>query len=115
MLDGLIGSSILPRGSGTVTKCPIIVQLITTPDAEQQGVEFQDAPQEGRIKDMDIVRQKISDRMEIDEGAIKDDPIIIKVYSPHVVTLTVVDLPGIKRVTLKFADRTFSIFSFKLF
>lgn len=98
MLDGLVGSSILPRGSGTVTKCPIIVQLITTPDPDEEGVEFHDAPEAGRITNYDEVREMITERMEAGGGAIKDDPIIIKVFSPNVVTLTVVDLPGIKRV-----------------
>lgn len=103
MLDGLIGSSILPRGSGTVTKCPIIVQLITTTGVDEKGVEFQDAPEDGRIQNEEVIRAKITERMEKGGGAIKDEPIIIKVFSPNVVTLTVVDLPGIKRVSFSCA------------
>ncbi|ODM94513.1 Dynamin-1-like protein [Orchesella cincta] len=99
VLDGLVGFSILPRGSGTVTKCPIIVQLITT-DAgkEEEGIELQDFLEDGRSQDYDEVRAKIATLMERNGGAIVDTPIIVRVYSPNVVTLTVVDLPGIKRI-----------------
>ncbi|ODM88746.1 Dynamin-1-like protein [Orchesella cincta] len=98
VLDGLVGFSILPRGSGTVTKCPIIVQLITT-DAgkEEEGIELQDFLEDGRSQDYDEVRAKIAALMERNGGAIVD-AIIVRVYSPNVVTLTVVDLPGIKRI-----------------
>ncbi|CAL8117592.1 unnamed protein product [Orchesella dallaii] len=102
VLDGLIGFSILPRGSGTVTKCPIIVQLITiaeTKDKEEEGIELEDFPDDGRSQDYDEVRRKITELMERNGGAITDTPIIVRVYSPNVVTLTVVDLPGIKRLT----------------
>ncbi|ODM89898.1 Dynamin-1-like protein [Orchesella cincta] len=100
VLDGLVGFSILPRGSGTVTKCPIIVQLITiSGESEEEGIELEDYPEDGRINDNDDVRAKITELMEKNNGAITDTPIIVRVYSPHVVTLTVVDLPGIKRLT----------------
>lgn len=98
MLDGLIGDSILPRGSGTVTKCPIIVQLVNTPNTDDAGIEIDDATDLGLTKDSDAIRKRIADEMESDDGGIKDKPIIVKVYSRNVVTLTVVDLPGIKKV-----------------
>ncbi|CAL8117628.1 unnamed protein product [Orchesella dallaii] len=102
VLDGLVGFSILPRGSGTVTKCPIIVQLVTiNGDKEEEGIELEDFLEDGRTQDYDDVRAKIAELMERENGAITDTPIIVRVYSPDVVTLTVVDLPGIKRITSK--------------
>ncbi|ODM89897.1 Dynamin-1-like protein [Orchesella cincta] len=78
VLDGLVGSSILPRGSGTVTKCPIIVQLITiNSDLEEEGIELEDYPEDGRMQDYDDVRAKITELMEKDGGAITDTPIIL--------------------------------------
>jgi len=101
VLDGLVGFSILPRGSGTVTKCPIIVQLMTISDddREKEGIELEDFPEDGLINDHNLVRKRITELMERNNGAITETPIIVRVYSPDVVTLTVVDLPGIKRVS----------------
>ncbi|ODM93301.1 Dynamin-1-like protein, partial [Orchesella cincta] len=103
VLDGLVGFSILPRGSGTVTKCPIIVQLHTINDdddnEEEEGIELEDFPEDGRSDDYDEVRAKIGELMERNDGAITETPIIVRVYSRNVITLTVVDLPGIKRLT----------------
>jgi len=36
VLESLVGRSFLPRGTGTVTRCPTILQLIYTPKEDRE-------------------------------------------------------------------------------
>ncbi|EMP34545.1 Dynamin-3 [Chelonia mydas] len=87
----------LPRGSGIVTRRPLVLQLVT---AKTEYAEFLHC--KGRkFTDFDEVRQEIeaeTDRVTGLNKGISSIPINLRVYSPHVLSLTLVDLPGITKV-----------------
>ncbi|XP_010168843.2 dynamin-3, partial [Antrostomus carolinensis] len=87
----------LPRGSGIVTRRPLVLQLIT---AKTEYAEFLHC--KGRkFTDFDEVRQEIeveTDRVTGVNKGISSIPINLRVYSPHVLSLTLIDLPGITKV-----------------
>jgi replication fork clamp-binding protein CrfC len=54
--------------------------------------------------DFDAVRKEIEDytaRLAGDGKGISNEPISMTIYSPHVVDLTLVDLPGITKVPVR--------------
>eukprot|EP01134_Creolimax_fragrantissima_P003188 CFRG3188T1 len=98
VLENFVGKDFLPRGSGIVTRRPLILQLIYTRGREWG--EFLHQP--GRkYQNFDEIRKEIeaeTDRMTGANKGISNIPINLKVYSPHVLDLTLVDLPGLTKV-----------------
>lgn len=109
----------LPRGSGIVTRRPLVLQLINRPatsqtNGESEGVEgttdkaanvdewgeFLHIPGQ-KFYDFNKIRDEISKETEAKVGrnaGISPAPINLRIYSPNVLTLTLVDLPGLTRV-----------------
>ncbi|XP_063761607.1 dynamin-1-like protein isoform X4 [Eleginops maclovinus] len=111
VLESLVGRDLLPRGTGIVTRRPLILQLVHVEpgDArknEEGGREGEDWGKFLHTKnqiftDFEEIRQEIENETERISGnnkGISDDPIHLKIFSPHVVNLTLVDLPGITKV-----------------
>ena len=113
VIEALVGSSILPRGTGIVTRRPLILQLVYCPkdDRVHRNVE------EGTLNlewwcqflhtksklytDVDEIRHEIeqeTDKMAGENKGICPDPISVKYYSTKVLSLTLVDLPGLTKV-----------------
>lgn len=117
----LIQSS-LPRGSGIVTRRPLVLQLINRPAAaklqtngdtekelangtdSQANVdewgEFLHLPGQ-KFYDFNKIRDEIVKETEAKAGrnvGISPMPINLRIYSPNVLTLTLVDLPGLTKV-----------------
>ncbi|KAJ7316437.1 hypothetical protein JRQ81_002599 [Phrynocephalus forsythii] len=87
----------LPRGSGIVTRRPLILQLIFS---KTEYAEFLHCKSK-KFTDFDEVRQEIeaeTDRATGTNKGISPIPINLRVYSPHVLNLTLIDLPGITKV-----------------
>ncbi|KAF2988151.1 hypothetical protein EK904_013685, partial [Melospiza melodia maxima] len=87
----------LPRGSGIVTRRPLVLQLIT---AKTEYAEFLHCKGK-KFTDFDEVRQEIeveTDRVTGMNKGISSVPINLRIYSPHVLSLTLIDLPGITKV-----------------
>ncbi|CDO94730.1 unnamed protein product [Kluyveromyces dobzhanskii CBS 2104] len=148
ILETLVGRDFLPRGTGIVTRRPLVLQLNNIePDSplvynydnssstslEQVEIE-QDTPNEKeltledhlrknsnfkpdvknewgeflhipgrRFYDFSEIRKEIENetaRIAGKEKGISRIPINLKVFSPHVLNLTVVDLPGITKVPI---------------
>lgn len=154
VLENIVGRDFLPRGSGIVTRRPLVLQLInrrpnkkvetdksstaTTngtsgedkvegkeegeeeeeeekPAAEadptdkseqvnetndEEWGEFLHAPGK-KYFDFNEIRQEIINETEMKTGknyGISSVPINLRIYSPHVLTLTLVDLPGLTKV-----------------
>lgn len=103
VLEALVGRDFLPRGSNIVTRRPLILQLVKTQPAAGQYAEwgeFLHAPGK-RFYDFDRIRQEIlteTERVVGSNKGISEKPIRLKIYSPNVLTMTLVDLPGITRV-----------------
>uniref|UniRef100_A0A8C6KP96 Dynamin-1-like protein n=1 Tax=Nothobranchius furzeri TaxID=105023 RepID=A0A8C6KP96_NOTFU len=122
VLESLVGRDLLPRGTGVVTRRPLILQLVHVDPGDarknedggrcnSQGflIKRRDAEEWGKFlhtknkiyTDFDEIRQEIEQETERVSGnnkGISDDPIHLKIFSPHVVNLTLVDLPGITKV-----------------
>ena len=111
--------SSLPRGSGIVTRRPLVLQLINRPgqpqangfekeiasstdkaaNSEEWG-EFLHIPGQ-KFFDFNKIRDEISRETEAKVGrnaGISPAPINLRIYSPNVLNLTLVDLPGLTRV-----------------
>ncbi|KAB5571498.1 hypothetical protein PHYPO_G00225620 [Pangasianodon hypophthalmus] len=112
VLESLVGRDLLPRGTGIVTRRPLILQLVhVDPEdrrktSEENGVEGEEWGKFLHTKnkiytDFDEIRQEIEAETERISGinkGISSEPIHLKIFSPHVVNLTLVDLPGITKV-----------------
>ncbi|KYQ94487.1 dynamin B [Tieghemostelium lacteum] len=100
VLENLVGRDFLPRGSGLVTRRPLILQLNKHDSLEEYG-EF--AHTGNKKFDFDGIKQEIERETERLAGANKDissEPILLRIYSPNVIPLTLVDTPGIARVPI---------------
>ncbi|KAL0237604.1 hypothetical protein PCE1_000998 [Barthelona sp. PCE] len=107
VLDALVQKECIPRSSGICTRRPLVLQLIRV---EQPIVvknkEYREwgefLHRKGEIfVDFEEIKAEIVRDTERITGVgrdISDLPINLKVYSPDVVNLTCVDLPGITRV-----------------
>ncbi|MCJ1316062.1 vacuolar protein sorting-associated protein 1 [Xylographa vitiligo] len=120
VLENIVGRDFLPRGTGIVTRRPLILQLInrsspnkTLPNgvngdikssdkeanAEEWG-EFLHIPGQ-KFYDFNKIREEIVKETESKTGrnaGISPSPINLRIYSPNVLTLTLVDLPGLTKV-----------------
>ncbi|XP_041032943.1 dynamin-3 isoform X3 [Carcharodon carcharias] len=97
VLENFVGRDFLPRGSGIVTRRPLVLQLI---NAKTEHAEFLHCKGK-KFTDFDEVRQEIeaeTDRVTGSNKGISSIPINLRVHSPHVLNLTLIDLPGITKV-----------------
>ncbi|KAM4598716.1 dynamin-2 isoform 5-T5 [Polymixia lowei] len=99
VLENFVGRDFLPRGSGIVTRRPLILQLVNN---KAEYAEFLHC--KGRkFVDFDEVRAEIeaeTDRITGSNKGISPVPINLRVYSPHVLNLTLIDLPGMTKVAV---------------
>nr|ABF98532.1 Dynamin-related protein 1C, putative, expressed [Oryza sativa Japonica Group] len=81
---------------------PLVLQLHKT-EGGQEYAEFLHAPRK-RFTDFAAVRKEIADETDRITGktkAISNIPIHLSIYSPHVVNLTLIDLPGLTKVAVE--------------
>ncbi|XP_044201941.1 dynamin-2-like isoform X5 [Thunnus albacares] len=99
VLENFVGRDFLPRGSGIVTRRPLILQLV---NSNAEYAEFLHC--KGRkFVDFDEVRLEIeaeTDRLTGSNKGISPIPINLRVYSPNVLNLTLIDLPGMTKVAV---------------
>uniref|UniRef100_A0A3B4XLJ4 Dynamin-1-like protein n=1 Tax=Seriola lalandi dorsalis TaxID=1841481 RepID=A0A3B4XLJ4_SERLL len=112
VLESLVGRDILPRGTGVVTRRPLILQLVhidaddRRKTSEENGIDGEEWGKFLHTKnkiytDFEEIRQEIeaeTERISGNNKGISDEPIHLKIFSPYVVNLTLVDLPGITKV-----------------
>ncbi|XP_044217975.1 dynamin 3a isoform X1 [Thunnus albacares] len=97
VLESFVGRDFLPRGSGIVTRRPLILQLLS---ANTEYGEFLHCKGK-KFTDFDEIRQEIEAetcRVTGSNKGISPVPINLRMYSPHVLNLTLVDLPGITKL-----------------
>ncbi|CCU79076.1 GTPase [Blumeria hordei DH14] len=119
VLENIVGRDFLPRGTGIVTRRPLVLQLINRqPAAKTNGTaeeiivggdkeanadewgEFLHIPGQ-KFHDFHRIRDEIVKETEAKTGrnaGISPAPINLRIYSPNVLTLTLVDLPGLTKV-----------------
>ncbi|KAA8595093.1 hypothetical protein FQN60_012228 [Etheostoma spectabile] len=119
VLENFVGRDFLPRGSGIVTRRPLILQLVNSKVGKLflsialshvyishlfhvEYAEFLHC--KGRkFVDFDEVRLEIeaeTDRITGSNKGISAIPINLRVYSPNVLNLTLIDLPGMTKVAV---------------
>lgn len=123
VLENIVGRDFLPRGSGIVTRRPLILQLINVPSerdvtvendevnvphtaasvaGQEEWGEFHHLPGQ-KFRDFREIKREIENetaRIAGSNKGINRQPINLKVYSPHVLSLTLVDLPGLTKVPI---------------
>ncbi|ORX88564.1 hypothetical protein K493DRAFT_410947 [Basidiobolus meristosporus CBS 931.73] len=134
VLENIVGRDFLPRGTGIVTRRPLILQLINRPSkkdaANKAATDSKGATENGesdntkasatngkqeeaeewgeflhlpgvKFTDFNKIREEIVKETESKTGknaGISPQPINLRIYSPNVLTLTLVDLPGLTKV-----------------
>lgn len=115
-LNGLTGIDILPNGKSIVTRTPIHLRLIHTKDSKTIFVDFYDHSDSQKIissfqvdaiqtsnEQLIPIRDEIQRLTEQRAGRSKnvvDVPIDIKIRSPDVPNLSIIDLPGLTNIAL---------------
>ncbi|RIA05037.1 hypothetical protein BRARA_K00642 [Brassica rapa] len=106
VLEALVGRDFLPRGNDICTRRPLVLQLVQTKSKSSGGSddewgEFLHLPSNHRIYDFSEIRREIeaeTNRLAGGNKGVKDKQIRLKIFSPNVLDITLVDLPGITKV-----------------
>lgn len=100
VLEAIVGHEFLPKGSNMVTRRPIELTLIheENKSGRDHVVEYGEFPGlgTGRITDFSQIQKTLFDlNMAVPaEECVSDAPIELRIHSPHVPDLTMIDLPG---------------------
>ncbi|KAL3538720.1 hypothetical protein ACH5RR_002086 [Cinchona calisaya] len=104
VLEALVGRDFLPRGSDICTRRPLVLQLLQTkrkPDGnDEEWGEFLHLPGK-RFYNFNEIRKEIEAETVREAGlnkGVSDKQIRLKIFSPNVLDITLVDLPGITKV-----------------
>ncbi|KAK9033826.1 hypothetical protein V6N11_050010 [Hibiscus sabdariffa] len=104
VLESLVGRDFLPRGSDICTRRPLVLQLLQTKrkpgGSEEEYGEFLHLPGK-RFYDFSEIRREIQAETDREAGGnkgVSDKQIRLKIFSPNVLDITLVDLPGITKV-----------------
>ncbi|KAJ3774531.1 Dynamin central region-domain-containing protein [Lentinula raphanica] len=105
VLETIVGRDFLPRGSGIVTRRPLVLQLIHSPVPEDNPPPYTEWGQflhlDKRFTDFDEIRKEIEQetlRVAGQNKGISKLPISLRIFSPNVLDLTLVDLPGLTKI-----------------
>ncbi|PKU78527.1 Dynamin-related protein 1E [Dendrobium catenatum] len=85
VLESFVGRDFLPRGSGIVTRRPLVLQLHQVEEGQPEYAEFLHLPNR-KFTDYSLVRKEIQDETERLTGKTKQIspvPIHLSIYSPH--------------------------------
>ena len=95
VLEAIVGHEFLPKGHNMVTRRPIELTLVNTPDAQAEYGEF---PALGlqKVTDFSQIQRTLTDlNLSVPASdCVSDDPIQLRIYSPNVPDLSLIDLPG---------------------
>ncbi|KAF8196781.1 Dynamin central region-domain-containing protein [Mycena galopus ATCC 62051] len=108
VLETIVGRDFLPRGQGIVTRRPLVLQLIHTPessDPSPSSPTFREWAQflhiDKKFTDFGDIRKEIEQetfRVAGQNKGVSKLPISLRIYSPDVLDLTLVDLPGLTKI-----------------
>jgi GTP-binding protein EngB required for normal cell division len=95
VLEAIVGHEFLPKGHNMVTRRPIELTLVNTPDAQSEYGEFP-ALRLGKVTDFNQIQKTLTDlNLAVPASdCVSDDPIQLRIYSPNVPDLQLIDLPG---------------------
>jgi len=98
ILENIVGASFLPRGTGMVTRRPLMIQMV--PHSEQTafctfghnpGVKY-------NISEVEEEIRAETERILQTKHDVSAIPIVLKIYQEKTLPLTLVDLPGLVKV-----------------
>ena len=101
IIESIVGKDFLPKGTGIVTRRPLILQLKYQKSGEDY-CEFLHKPGV-KITDFSTITTEITNETNRVAGRnkmISDEPIILRIFSTNLVDLTLVDLPGLVKVPI---------------
>jgi replication fork clamp-binding protein CrfC len=100
VLEAIVGHEFLPKGHNMVTRRPIELTLVHTPDAQAEYGEFP-ALGLGKVTDFSQIQKTLTDlNLAVPASdCVSDDPIQLRIHSPNVPDLSLIDLPGYIQVT----------------
>ncbi|KAF7724547.1 vacuolar protein sorting-associated protein 1 [Apophysomyces ossiformis] len=110
VLENIVGRDFLPRGTGIVTRRPLILQLINRPATHNETGGDTENPDEWgeflhlpgqKFHDFQRIREEIIRDTELKTGknlGVSSQPINLRIFSPNVLTLTLIDFPGLTKV-----------------
>ncbi|XVF48247.1 hypothetical protein PTKIN_Ptkin03bG0174700 [Pterospermum kingtungense] len=104
VLEALVGRDFLPRGCDICTRRPLVLMLENRPpnsgDDTSEWGEFRHLPGR-RFYDFFQIRREIQAETEREAGCnkgVSDNQIRLKISSPNVLNMTLIDLPGITKL-----------------
>ncbi|CAI9781802.1 unnamed protein product [Fraxinus pennsylvanica] len=104
VLEALVGRDFLPRGNDICTRRPLVLQLVQTKrradGIEEEWGEFLHLSGK-KFLNFDEIRKEIEAETKREAGGnkgVSDKQIRLKIFSPNVLDITLVDLPGITKV-----------------
>ncbi|KAF8962709.1 P-loop containing nucleoside triphosphate hydrolase protein [Flammula alnicola] len=104
VLEAVVGHEFLPKGNNMVTRRPIELTLIHTPaeNGKTPG-EYGEFPGLGlgKISNFSDIQRVLTDlNLAVPASeAVSNDPIDLRIYSPNVPDLTLIDLPGYVQIS----------------
>ncbi|RWS25832.1 dynamin-like protein [Leptotrombidium deliense] len=101
VLENFVGRDFLPRGSGIVTRCPLILQLIHSSNEEYGSFLHKQTKKYYNFNEIRDEIQRETDRKIGKNKNVSSDPINLRIYSPNVLDLTLIDLPGLTQVPVE--------------
>lgn len=109
VLENIVGREFFPRSNGICTRRPLKLELVQTDRKEviegktySEWAKFVHHPEKLYVDWEEVKAEIIQDTEKVcgSNKGINPDPISLKVYSPHVLSLTLIDLPGITRIPI---------------
>ncbi|KAK7690746.1 hypothetical protein QCA50_005845 [Cerrena zonata] len=99
VLEAIVGHEFLPKGNNMVTRRPIELTLIHTPRSNpNEPEEYGEFPHLGlgKITDFTKIQKTLTDlNLAVPASeCVSNDPIELRIYSPRVPDLSLIDLPG---------------------
>ena len=103
VLESLVGHEFLPKGQNMVTRRPLELTLVHSPQESEDSVIINQYDRNLKIKDFHKVQSILKDLNQAvpEDDWISFEPIRVTIYSAKVPDLTLVDLPGYIQVTNK--------------
>ncbi|CAA7265555.1 unnamed protein product [Cyclocybe aegerita] len=104
VLEAIVGHEFLPKGNNMVTRRPIELTLIHTPAKDgKRPVEYGEFPGlgMGKITNFADIQRTLTDlNLAVPSSeCVSNDPIDLRIYSPNVPDLTLIDLPGYVQIS----------------
>ncbi|PFH52899.1 hypothetical protein AMATHDRAFT_188487, partial [Amanita thiersii Skay4041] len=105
VLEAIVGHEFLPKGNNMVTRRPIELTLIHTPPtaSDPHPKEYGEFPSLGlkKITNFADIQRTLTDlNLAISSTeAVSPEPIDLRIYSPYVPDLTLIDLPGYVQIS----------------